>query len=50
MAEKSRRRFVQGTGATLAAALAGCSGAGGSGGGESGESNKVGYGDFQTTV
>jgi len=53
MSDYSRRRFVQGTGATLVGALAGCSGVGGSSSGSSGssgESYDVGYGDYQTTV
>ena len=62
---RSRRRFLTGTGAAIAAGLAGCSGAGGSagdgessgdgsGGGSgdtaSGETYEVGHGDYQTTV
>jgi putative spermidine/putrescine transport system substrate-binding protein len=60
MVDKTRRRFVQGTGLALTGALAGCSGDGGSGGsggssgsggsGSSGQSYDVGYGDFETTV
>lgn len=50
MVEQTRRRFVQGTGAALATALAGCSGGQAESSSGSGESYDVGYGDYQTTV
>ncbi|MEF8852920.1 MAG: extracellular solute-binding protein [Haloarculaceae archaeon] len=47
---RSRRRFLTGAGAAIAAGLAGCSGAGGSTDDSSGETYEVGHGDHQTTV